>query len=83
VTFWIDAQLSPAPAPWLTQRFGVRAFSVKFLGFRDATDYDIFAAARDARAVVISKDSDIVTLLDMGHRRKFYGLLPETPRTLG
>jgi predicted nuclease of predicted toxin-antitoxin system len=64
VTFWIDAQLSPAPAPWLTQRFGVSAFSVKFSGFRDATDYIIFAAARDARAVVISKDSDFVTLLE-------------------
>ena len=64
MTFWINAQLSPALAPWLTQRFGVEAFSVRFLGLRDATDRHIFMAARDARAVVVSKDSDFVTLLE-------------------
>ena len=64
MTFWIDAQLSPALAPWLTQRFSVEAFSVRFLGLRDATDHHIFMAARDARAVVISEDSDFITLLE-------------------
>jgi len=64
VTFWFDAQLSPALAPWLAERFGVSAFSVKFLGYRDATDRSIFEAARAARAVVISRDSDFVALLE-------------------
>jgi predicted nuclease of predicted toxin-antitoxin system len=64
VTLWIDAQLSPALAPWLTEHFGTESFSVKHLGYRDATDRQIFEAARAAEAVVISKDSDFVMLLE-------------------
>jgi predicted nuclease of predicted toxin-antitoxin system len=64
VILWIDAQLSPALAPWITQRFGVSAFSVKHLGLRDSEDPDIFQAARAASAVVMSKDSDFVRLLE-------------------
>lgn len=64
MTFWIDAQLSPALAPWLSRRFGVSAFSVRYVGYRDATDQNIFEAARAAQAVVISKDYNFVTLLE-------------------
>ena len=62
---WVDAQLSPHLAPWLNERFGVEAYSVRWLGYRDATDEDIFAAARDADAVVMAKDCDFVNLLDI------------------
>ena len=51
---WIDAQLSPALAPWITQQFGIEAYSVKWLGYRDATDPVIFQAAREAGAVVMT-----------------------------
>jgi predicted nuclease of predicted toxin-antitoxin system len=51
VILWIDAQLSPALAPWLSERFGVQAFSAKYLGHRDAEDAEIFRAAREAGAV--------------------------------
>lgn len=64
MTFWIDAQLSPALAPWLHERFGVDAYSVKRLGYRDATDRAIFVAARAASAVVLTKDGDFVRLLE-------------------
>ena len=40
--FWIDAQLSPALAPWITDTFAVEAFSIQRLGLRDATDERIF-----------------------------------------
>ena len=62
--FWIDAQLSPALAPWLTETFEVEAYSVKFLGYRDADDKVIFEAARAALAVVITKDADFVAMLE-------------------
>ncbi|CAN5890080.1 hypothetical protein BH24DEI2_BH24DEI2_23930 [soil metagenome] len=62
--FWLDAQLSPALAPWLSEAFAVEAYSVKFLGYRDATDKRIFDAARAASAVVITKDSDFVKMLE-------------------
>lgn len=55
---WLDAQLPPALAPWLTERFGVPAYSAAYLGFRDADDEVIFQAAREAGAVIVSKDSD-------------------------
>lgn len=35
---WIDAQLSPALATWLTNEFGIEAKAVRELGLRDATD---------------------------------------------
>ena len=40
--FWVDAQLPPSLAPWLTERFGVEASSMRFLGLRDAEDLEIF-----------------------------------------
>jgi len=61
---WIDAQLSPALAPWLSNNLAVEAFSVRWLGLRDATDEAIFSAARNAKAVVMTKDRDFVRLLD-------------------
>ena len=61
---WIDAQLSPALAPWITETFGVEAISVKRLGLRDARDKEIFDAAREASAVIMTKDVDLVMLLE-------------------
>ena len=62
--FWIDAQLSPALAPWLNDTFAVQALSTQRLGLRDASDERIFFAAREAHAVVITKDQDFVQLLN-------------------
>jgi predicted nuclease of predicted toxin-antitoxin system len=42
MVIWVDAQLSPALAPWPTENFQVEAYSVKYLGLRDATDDEIF-----------------------------------------
>lgn len=59
---WIDAQLSPALAPWLTTQFGVEAFSLRYLNLVTAKDVPIFYAAREANVVVMTKDSDFVLL---------------------
>jgi predicted nuclease of predicted toxin-antitoxin system len=64
VIVWVDAQLAPSLAPWIRQQFGIDAASVRHLGLRDAKDRQIFAAARDANAVVLSKDVDFVLLLE-------------------
>ncbi len=60
---WVDAQLSPAVATWLRERFGVDAVPLRDLGLRDAEDAFIFAAARDRGAVILTKDADFVDLL--------------------
>lgn len=61
--FWVDAQLPPMLAQWLSKEYGVDARSLRDLGLRDASDIEIFQAAREAEAVVISKDSDFVELV--------------------
>jgi predicted nuclease of predicted toxin-antitoxin system len=64
VILWIDAQLSPALARWISETFGVVAHAMRDLGLREAKDVVIFHAAREAGAVVMSKDSDFVLLLE-------------------
>ena len=61
MTLWIDAMLSPTLARWITTEFdGVEAASVEHLDLRHASDATIFDAAREANAVVLTKDSDYV-----------------------
>lgn len=57
MTLWLDAHLSPSLAPWITSEFdGIDSMSLRDLGLRHAEDLEIFRAARDANAVVMTKD---------------------------
>jgi len=64
VIIWVDAQLSPALAPWITQQFNIDCVSSRRLGIVKAKDLAIFQAARDADAIVLTKDSDFTLLLE-------------------
>jgi predicted nuclease of predicted toxin-antitoxin system len=61
---WVDAQMSPAIAAWISDNFSIGAVAVRDLGLRDANDKEIFQAARLGNAVVMTKDSDFVLLLE-------------------
>lgn len=61
---WVDAQLSPKLATWIAETFSVEAHSVRDLGLIHARDRYIYLAARDAGAIVLTKDSDFRVLLD-------------------
>ena len=61
---WIDAQLSPALAVWLSGNFAVTARALRDVGLRDAADREIFAKAKQAQVIVMTKDSDFVQLLE-------------------
>ncbi len=61
---WIDAQLSPAVARWINDDFGCDAVAVRDLGLREAEDPEIFAAAKAADVIVMTKDRDFTLLLD-------------------
>jgi predicted nuclease of predicted toxin-antitoxin system len=63
VTVWVDEQLPPQLAAWLSSEFEVSAIAVRALGLQAAADAEIFFAARQAGAVVITKDQDFVRLL--------------------
>ena len=87
MTIWIDAQLSPALALWIVQTFGVAALALRDVGLRDATDREIFLAAKQQSRIVMTKDADFVKLLDalgpppqvnLDHVRKYFQRAPET-----
>lgn len=59
---WIDAQMSPTIAVWITANFPIKAFAVRDVGLRDAEDREIFLEARKQSAIVMTKDSDFVNL---------------------
>jgi len=56
--------MSPAIATWISSNYAVSAVAIRDLGLRDAEDKEIFEAARQERAVVMTKDSDFLLLLD-------------------
>lgn len=63
MNIWVDAQLPPTLADWLSRTFEVHARSLKDLGLRDALDTVIFDAARIPGTVIMTKDSDFVDLV--------------------
>lgn len=60
---WIDAQLPPTLAIWLSNAFGIKAAALRDLSLRDAQDMEIFKAARVENAVIMTKDSDFIDLV--------------------
>jgi predicted nuclease of predicted toxin-antitoxin system len=68
---WLDAQLSPKLCAWLNATFPVEAYALRDLGLCDSEDQEIFLAAKQAKAVVMTKDIDFMNLLDR------YGMPPQ------
>ncbi|MEA5597272.1 DUF5615 family PIN-like protein [Rivularia sp. UHCC 0363] len=64
MTIWVDAQLSPAIATWITGTFGITAASLRDVGLRDAEDTEIFEAAKAQEVIFMTKDSDFVELVN-------------------
>ncbi|NER49654.1 MAG: hypothetical protein F6J86_27540 [Symploca sp. SIO1B1] len=64
MTIWVDAHLSPAIASWITNTLDVEAVALRDLSLRDAEDPEIFEAAKAQQAIVMTKDSDFVDLVD-------------------
>jgi len=63
VKLWLDAQLSPEMAEWVKEHFGYETLSVRDVGLRDASDIEIFRAAKKADVVLVTKDSDFSHLI--------------------
>jgi predicted nuclease of predicted toxin-antitoxin system len=60
---WVDAQLPPTLANWLTATFALKAFALRDSALRDAQDIEIFEAARTENAVIMTKYSDFIDLV--------------------
>jgi predicted nuclease of predicted toxin-antitoxin system len=61
---FLDAQLSPHLANWITENFNLPAYSASFKGMIQSSDLEIFNYARQNNFIVITKDEDFVKLLD-------------------
>ena len=64
---WLDAQLPPSLAPWITENIGEPCLAVREIGLRDAVDFDIFTQAKKANVIVMTKDKDFIELLYVHH----------------
>lgn len=60
---WLDAQLPPSLATWLTETFGLEATALRDLALRDARDVEIFEAGRVENVAIMTKDSDFIDLV--------------------
>ncbi len=60
---WVDAQLPPTLATWLSETFALEAKALWDLSLRDAQGIFIFEAARSEQAVIMTKDSDFIDLV--------------------
>lgn len=63
MTIWVDAQLPPALAAWLSQQFKVDAANLDTVGLRHAQDIAIFKHAGKPGHVIMTKDDDFVDLV--------------------
>jgi hypothetical protein len=78
----LDAQLSPAIARWLAADMGIDARPIRELGLRDAEDPAIFAAARAANAIVMTRTrASFNSWSALGRRRNSSGSRAAIPRT--
>jgi predicted nuclease of predicted toxin-antitoxin system len=61
----VDAQLPPAIAPWIAERFGVACRAIRETGLQAAGDQEIFQALRreGSGSVILTKDEDFVDLV--------------------
>ncbi|AYV55492.1 hypothetical protein EFP84_08175 [Leptospira kmetyi] len=65
MTIWLDAQLSPKLATWISDEMGIKTLSVRELLLSSKTDREIFFQARGQSGVIImSKDSDFIDLVN-------------------
>lgn len=61
---WLDIHLSTAIGTWLSASFGVECVAMRDMGMQRTKDDAVFAAARRADAVVMTKDEDFIKLLE-------------------
>ncbi|MDX2271683.1 MAG: DUF5615 family PIN-like protein [Cyanobacteriota bacterium] len=57
---WVDTQLPPTLANWLSSTFGLEVSALRELSLRDTQDVEVFEAAQDENAVMMTKDSDCI-----------------------
>ncbi len=60
---WLDAQLAPSLARWITKQFNIPCKALRELKLHTAEDKKIFEKAKNENVIIITKDSDFVDLM--------------------
>jgi predicted nuclease of predicted toxin-antitoxin system len=58
IRIWVDAQLPPGIADWISERFDVEARAVRTLFLKDSSDLALFGAALARDAIILTKGRD-------------------------
>ena len=61
--FWLNANLAPRIAQWLSKEFEIDCVALLDIGGESFSDEEIFQLAKDSDGVVITKDYDFVNLI--------------------
>jgi predicted nuclease of predicted toxin-antitoxin system len=61
---WFDENLPRRFAPWIAQAFSVECHAIVPLGLERTPDDEIFLLARNAGAIILSKDADFVNVIE-------------------
>ena len=62
--FWLDVHISPKLSPWIQDAFGIEVLHLRDMELGKAKDPDIFQRAREANAIMMTKDRDFIDLLE-------------------
>ena len=60
---WLDAQLSPRLAKYITEELGYPAIALRDLNLQAEEDTDLFEKAAKEKVVFVSKDKDFAELV--------------------
>ena len=61
-TIWVDAQISPKIAKFITERFHIESYSLEYLQMLSFEDEHVFFKAKASDAIMLTKDSDFAEL---------------------
>jgi predicted nuclease of predicted toxin-antitoxin system len=63
---WLDVQISPVIAKWLSEETGLSVKSAYITGLNDLSDREIYLKAKNAgKVILISKDADFPDLIGL------------------
>ena len=62
---WLDVQISPVIAKWMTEYTGLNVKSSFILGFKSMTDHAIYQQAKiHGNVILVSKDADFIEIVN-------------------
>jgi predicted nuclease of predicted toxin-antitoxin system len=62
MTIWLDEHIAPSIAKFISSTFKLSCSHISDVVGNESTDFEIFTAAREINAIILTKDADFVAL---------------------